>query len=110
MLVIRTRIHRLAALALLVWLFACGAALAQDCVTHVQAAASDCCTSMQAATVRAGFAAEAAMPAQPAQPFPVAAPAPLLASWVPLQLAPPKWPPRSSGGPGIPIVFLRLTL
>lgn len=76
---VRRHLPRLAALVLLLWLFAAGAAFAKVCVTHVHLEHADgCCVSMQAATVHTDSMAEAIPPAQPAQPWlAVAAAAPL---------------------------------
>lgn len=108
---VRTRLRPLAALLLVLWLFAFGAALAQACVTHAHPAAEDCCTTIQAATRHAGPLADAVAPAHPMQVLPPAAPAVAPLSppvpELPLPGRPPGW---SDNGQRIPIVFLRLAL
>jgi hypothetical protein len=109
---IRRHISNVAALVLLVWLFACGSAIAQNCLTHADAHhdSVECCATVQAATVRADAGSEITAPA-PMQPFLVAP----LTDWsLPTVASNPlkvRWPPSWQGsGPGIPIVFLRLAL
>lgn len=109
---IRPRIHFLAALVLLVWLFAIGAAAAQDCVTHT-ATHSDCCHTMQAASVRADPGVGTAVASQPlpdVQPRSTASRALPAKASLSLLPARPPWPAGSRGSPDIPVVFLRLAL
>lgn len=106
---LRRSLRPLAALVLLVWLFASGVAFAQACLqTAEMAQCEECCTEAQPVTQRADAGTRLLTPA------PVALPPSVLA-WEPaLPLPAPDafsahsqaWPPP----PEIPIVFLRLTL
>lgn len=109
---IRRHISNLAALVLLVWLFACGAAVAQNCLTHADAHAGSggcCATTVHAAAVRADAGSEMTAPA-PMQPFVGTMPG----SWKIQPYAAPQedvlLPPWQGSSLRIPIVFLRLAL
>ncbi|GAB3758886.1 hypothetical protein GCM10028796_05230 [Ramlibacter monticola] len=66
---LRKHLRHVAALVLLVWLFAAGAAIAKVCVAHVHMEDPEgCCATMQVASARVDVMAEAVAPAQPAQP------------------------------------------
>jgi hypothetical protein len=70
MLSLRKHLRHLAALVLLLWLFAAGAAVAKVCVSHVHMEDPEgCCVTMQAPTIAAASLADAVAPAQPAQPW-----------------------------------------
>lgn len=106
---IRRSLRPLAALVLLVWLFASGVAFAQACIaTAEMALCEECCTEAQPVAQRADADARLLTPT------PVPLP-PSVVAWTPaLQVATTGaarapaagWPPS----PEIPIVFLRLTL
>jgi hypothetical protein len=67
---LRKHLRHLAALVLLLWLFAAGAAVAKVCVSHVHMEDPEgCCVTMQAPTIAAASLADAVAPAQPAQPW-----------------------------------------
>ena len=106
---LRRSLRPLAALVLLVWLFASGVAFAQSCIqTAEMALCEECCTEAQTVTQRVDADTRLLSPA------PVPLP-PSVVAWTPALLvqaagAPAAhsqaWPPPAE----IPIVFLRLTL
>jgi hypothetical protein len=109
---VRRRFKTLAALVLLVWLFAFGAAIAkQVCTSHGHSHADDCCVTMQEGTLRAEAPAMVAAQAQPQVPPPLGGtafscslPAPQHASTRRIASS------RIEPGQRIPIVLLRLAL
>lgn len=106
---LRRSLRPLAALVLLVWLFASGVAFAQSCIqTAEMALCEDCCTEAQPVAQRADADTRLLTPA------PVPLP-PSGVAWTPALLVEAKGAPRAHAAgwpppPEIPIVFLRLTL
>lgn len=108
---IRRQLPRLAALVLLLWLFASGVAFAQACNSPLDLGCAECCSEAKPATVRApsvpdlGIAPLGEAPAAIPSPWFQAAPSRIAA---PLAI---EFAPRShSSGSSIPIAFLRLAL
>jgi hypothetical protein len=109
---VRRRFKTLAALVLLVWLFAFGAAIAkQVCTSHGHSYGDDCCVTMHEGTLRAETPAMVPAQAQPdlspplgAMPFSCSFPAPQHASTHRIASS------RIEPGQRIPIVLLRLAL
>ncbi|WP_332814040.1 hypothetical protein [Ramlibacter sp.] len=106
---IRRSLRPLAALVLLVWLFASGVAFAQACLqTSEMALCEECCTEAQPVAQRAD--ADTRLPAPAAVPLP-----PAVVAWTPALLEQGTRATHAPAGgwlppPEIPIVFLRLTL
>ena len=109
---LRIHLRHVAALVLLVWLFAAGAAIAKVCVSHVHMEDPDgCCVSMQAATVHTDTLAETVAPAQPAQPWLTgAAPVHVIALPAIADALVPISPPWNDSGQRIHLVLQRLAL
>ncbi|MEJ8840670.1 hypothetical protein [Ramlibacter sp. AN1133] len=108
---LRQRLPRFAALVLLVWLFATGAAFAHACTSKVYLDCDQCCPEMRAIEAWSEPPAVHVQAAQLAVPLPGPVLLPLLA-WMPADGARawPAAPPDPGGGHDIPIFFLRLAL
>lgn len=109
---LRSHLRHLAALVLLIWLFAAGAAMAKVCVSHVHMEDPEgCCVSMQAPILASATLDDAVAPAQPAQPgITGAAPVRVIA---PARLREPQLPtsaPWDDSGQRIHLVLQRLAL
>lgn len=108
---IRRQLPRLAALVLLLWLFASGIAFAQACNSPVDLGCAECCAEAKPATVRAPSVPDVGT--APIEEVPAAIPptrylAPLIPAAAPLAV---ESAPRSHwSGSSIPIAFLRLAL
>jgi hypothetical protein len=107
---LRHRLPRLAALVLLVWLFAAGTAFAQACVSTAHVLCEECCAEEKAATPtpeqRLDIAASTA-----GQPWITAsAVAGTFAHAAQERIAFAQEPPGPPARRSIPIVFLRLAL
>ena len=106
----RRHLRHVSAFALLLWMFAAGAALAHVCAAHVDLDTGDCCATVQEATLRADAFSEPAAPiagaqsvVSPSASFSFAA----SASMRPRLANTPLW---NDSGQRIPVVLLRLAL
>lgn len=109
---LRRRLSHYAALVLLVWLFACGAAFAQACNAHVHAAADDCCTTMQASAIRPDASSDFGVTTPSSQPWLLdgAMSAPTVAVQPQTRDIAVHARVWNDSGQRIPILFLRLAL
>ena len=109
---LRRHIHLFAAIVLLAWLFACGAARAQACTSHAHGLTDECCTSMQVSAARVDASSDALLPALSSESWLPAAAHAAVPAALPSErrhlLA--RGPVRTDSGQRIPIVFLRLAL
>jgi hypothetical protein len=106
----RHRLPRLAAIVLLLWLFASGVAFAHACQARIDLDCPDCCAEMKAPSAWNATRTDATVPAQAAIALP-AAPAAVQVAWVPPPVrAFPATDPPARGAQRIPVFFLRLAL
>ena len=66
---LRKHLRHVAAIALLLWLFAAGAAMAHVCASHIDLNTDDCCVTLQEAGLRADALSEPSLASPSAQPW-----------------------------------------
>lgn len=100
---------RLAAIVLLLWLFAAGTAFAQACATSVHPCCEDCCAEWSAVAAPHELRQDVAVSSTPTW---IAPPAVVYAKLPPATMQPSVWhrPEDSTPPERIPILFLRLAI